>query len=162
MREVIAIFVVVGFQTGCDLNSSKTAEPTTVVAQSAPTTKAAKVAVVLPEPKPTPPIPTVTRTAISCEADDRSEIYIIDDVKRKIEFFGQDSKTIKPLCTGTCNWEFTDNRISFENPDNGFITGAVLDRVTGQMTLQLASQDIPYSKRTCSKIPMPKITSNKF
>lgn len=106
------------------------------------------------------------RIAISCTKPDDpyTEIYIIDEEQEKFFFYNQQSRSIQPSCRGEaeCNWDYSENRISFDNPGNGFIIAQTLNRVNGEMTSRFAMGDTQFSVRTCQRVDMPPIASNRF
>ena len=111
-------------------------------------------------------VPTERRVAISCTKPDDpyTEIYIIDDLQRMFFFYNQKSRLIEPACSGgvSCNWNYTTNRISFENKDNGFVIAQSINRATGKMNSTLALGDSRYVESSCTKVKMPRVTPNKF
>ena len=100
--------------------------------------------------------------AIRCTHSDRSEveIYIIKEDQKKFVFYNQRSREIQPICSGNCSWSYTTNRISFENPRNGFITSGVLNRARGTLVTGLATGG--FDHKVCSRTVMPTPRVNKF
>lgn len=118
------------------------------------------------QPAAEAPIVDPQRIAISCTkaGDPYTEIYIIDEEQRKFFFYNQGSQAIEPACSGDteCNWEYTENRISFEDPDNGFVIAQTLNRVSGELTSRLAIGDTQFTTRLCERTAMPSIAANRF
>lgn len=106
------------------------------------------------------------RIEISCTSanDSYVEIYIIDEIQKKFFFYNKGTRAIEPACRGDadCNWEYTESKISFENPDNGFVIGQTINRVTGELTSRLAIGDTEFSTRSCEQVAMPTIATNRF
>lgn len=100
--------------------------------------------------------------AIRCTHSDGSEIeiYIIKEEQRKFVFFNRGTKEIEPICSGNCNWSYTLNRISFENPRNGFIVSGILNRARGTLLMGFATGG--FGRKVCSRTALPTPRVNKF
>lgn len=105
-----------------------------------------------------------SRTAIYCSntTDSGRGIHIIDEVRQRFYDFNTETGEIDPICPdeGSCSWNHSDNKISFENAGVGFLAHGELDRAAG--TMHLVSKFDQNIDSVCHKIAMPKIAANKF